>query len=189
MLIVPNIGNVFDLLLENTCDAVIVFAKYGYTCMETDWKIFLKKISVNEDEFTRIGSSYKSHHSIPIIVNINSEKKYVYFLRNEQNEDCISDSRLVLQLTAAIKTLQLIGCKSIGFTGARPTNYLPGLPDDKLEIKNRKKTHNDKAYRERVDLILDLLYSYNGQSPNNLKIHLISRNDVFTRSILAPINI
>ncbi|RZL44113.1 MAG: hypothetical protein EOP00_21265 [Pedobacter sp.] len=188
MQILPHTGNIFDLLLGD-CDGIIVWAKGGFTCIGTDWKIFRKKISEDDDKFTRIGSPWKTHHSIPLFVRVNNERKYVYFLRNELEADTISDSRLVLQLTAAIKTLKLLGCESIAFNGVRSTEYVPGLPTDSMEVKAQKQLHNKTVNRERVDLIVDTLYSFNTQAPVNLSVHLISKNDVFTRSILSPINI
>jgi hypothetical protein len=186
MQILPHTGNIFDLLLGN-CDGIIVWARGGFTYIGADWKIFRKKISEEDDKFTRIASPWKTHHSIPLSVQVNNKKKYVYFFRNEREEETLSDSRLVLQLIAAIKTLKLIGCESIAFNGVKPTNYVPGLPTDSMEVKAQKEQHNNIVNRERVDLIVDTLYSYNTQSPNNLTVYLISKNDVFTRSILSPI--
>ncbi len=176
-------GNIFDLLTDNTCDAIIVWVRGNATCIGTDWRIFRSKYPELEERFSFHAKMCRDHHSVPIHLNINGIKKYIYFLRNEAEEDCISDSRLVLQLISAMKILVSLSCTKIGLNGARPLNIKYGLPDDDTETRKEKAEHNNALYRERVDLIVDLLQSFHVQTGHTLSVHLISKNDVFINNI------
>ncbi len=184
MIIRPFQDDIFEHIENNKCDAFIVWGRKGFTSIYATWGQFAERHKEDIDFYDMAISPWQKNHSKPVPVNLNGQQKYFYFIRNDNDDDTVSDSRFVLQLISAFYQLLNLGISRIAMNGS----VSPGIRsvrefNNDAEMQNEIKTQNDILNTDRVNLIIDFLFSLHVQRQPNLTVDLVSMTDVFVKNI------